>query len=90
MDLKGKKLLILGGASLSIDIVHAAREMGVYTIVTDWYDTKRSPAKLIADEYWNEEIFKPDLLAKLIKKTSYRWCDYRLYRFLPSSLSEAM
>ena len=68
MDLKGKKLLILGGASLSIDIVHAAREMGVYTIVTDWYDTKRSPAKLIADEYWNEEIFKPDLLAKLIKK----------------------
>lgn len=68
MDLKGKKLLILGGASLSMDIVHAAREMGVYTIVTDWYDTKRSPAKLIADEYWNEEIFKPDLLAKLIKK----------------------
>lgn len=68
MDLKGKKLLILGGASLSIDIVHAAREMGVYTIVTDWYDTIRSPAKLIADEYWNEEIFKPDLLAKLIKK----------------------
>ena len=68
MDLKGKKLLILGGASLSIDIVNAAREMGVYTIVTDWYDTKRSPAKLIADEYWNEEIFKPDLLAKLVKK----------------------
>ena len=68
MDLKGKKLLILGGASLSIDIVHAAREMGVYTIVTDWYDTKRSPAKLIADEYWNEEIFKPELISKLIKQ----------------------
>lgn len=68
MDLNGKKLLILGGASLSIDIVHAAREMGIYTIVTDWYDTKRSPAKLFADEYWNEEIFKPELISKLIKQ----------------------
>ena len=68
MDLTGKKLLILGGGATSIDIVEAAREMGVYTIVTDWYDTKRSPAKLVADEYWNEEIFKPELIAKLIKE----------------------
>lgn len=68
MDLKGKKLLILGGGATSIDIVNAAKKLGVYTIVTDWYDTKRSPAKLLADEYWNEEIFKPDLIAKLIKE----------------------
>lgn len=68
MNLKGKKLLILGGGATSIDIVEAARAMGVYTIVTDWYDTKRSPAKLIADEYWNEEIFKPELIAQLIKE----------------------
>lgn len=68
MDLHGKKLLILGGGSLSGDIVNAAREMGLYTFVTDWYDTNRSPAKLIADEYWNEEIFKPQLIARLIKE----------------------
>ena len=68
MDLTGKKLLILGGGATSKDIVNAAKVLGIYTIVTDWYDTKRSPAKLIADEYWNEEIFKPDLLAELIKK----------------------
>lgn len=67
MDLTGKKLLILGGGATSIDIVEAAKAMGVYTIVTDWYDTKRSPAKLVADEYWNEEIFKPELIAQLIK-----------------------
>ena len=67
MNIAGKKLLILGGASLSIDIVNAAREMDVYTIVTDWYDTNRSPAKLLADEYWNEEIFKPERIAELIK-----------------------
>lgn len=68
MDLTGKKLLILGGNAPSIDIVEAAKRLGVYTIVTDWYDTKRSPAKLVADEYWNEEIFKPELIAQLIKE----------------------
>lgn len=67
-NLKGKKLLILGGGAISIDVVNAAKELGVYTIVTDWYDTKRSPAKLVADEYWNEEIFKPELIASLIKE----------------------
>ena len=66
-DLKGKRLLILGGNTLSCDIVNAAKRLGVYTIVTDWYDTDRSPAKLIADEYWNEEVFRPDLLAQLVK-----------------------
>lgn len=68
MDLIGKKLLILGGNAISIEIVNAAKSMGVYTIVTDWYDTKRSPAKLVADEYWNEEIFKPERIAELIKE----------------------
>lgn len=68
MNLEGKKLLILGGSATSVDIVEAAKAMGVYTIVTDWYDTKRSPAKLVADEYWNEEIFKPELIASLIKE----------------------
>ena len=68
IDLKGKRLLILGGDAASIDIVEAAKAMGIYTIVTDWYDTKRSPAKLVADEYWNEEIFKPELIAQLIKE----------------------
>lgn len=68
MNLTGKKLLILGGGATSIDIVDAAKAMGVYTIVTDWYDTKRSPAKLVADEYWNEEIFKPERIAQLIKE----------------------
>lgn len=68
MNIEGKKLLILGGDATSKDIVNAAKALGVYTIVTDWYDTNRSPAKLIADEYWNEEIFKPELIAKHIKE----------------------
>ena len=63
-----KKLLILGGNASSIDIVNAARSLGVYTIVTDWYDTHRSPAKKVADEYWNESILETDTLTRLIKE----------------------
>ena len=67
-DLQNKKLLILGGDSFSIDIVKTAKSMGVYTIVTDWYDVKRSPAKLVADEYWNVSIEDYDLLSQKIKE----------------------
>lgn len=52
-DLTGKKLLILGGSSHEADLVRKAQSLGVHTIVTDYYDPQRSPAKLIADEYWN-------------------------------------
>ena len=67
-NLQNKKLLILGGDSFSVDIVKTAQSMGVYTIVTDWYDTKRSPAKLVADEYWNISIEDYDLLSQKIKE----------------------
>lgn len=67
-ELKGKRLLILGGGALTIDIVEKAKSLGVYTIVTDWYDVHKSPAKLVADEFWNEEVFRPDILAKLVKE----------------------
>ena len=48
MELKGKKLLILGGIKLACDIVIRAKKMGVYVVVAD-YNTD-SPAKKIADE----------------------------------------
>lgn len=67
-NLQNKKLLILGGDSFSIDIVKTAKSMGVYTIVTDWYDVKRSPAKLVADEYWNISIEDYDLLSQKIEE----------------------
>ena len=52
-QLKGKKLLILAGGPNLISLVQRAKELGVYTIVTDYYDTETSPAKTIADEYWD-------------------------------------
>lgn len=52
-DLAGKKLLILAGSIHECDLVRRARELGVHTIVTDYYDVETSPAKKLADEYWN-------------------------------------
>ena len=48
MNVQGKRLLILGGTSASYDLVRNAREMGIYTIVTDPNETGVS--KEIADE----------------------------------------
>ena len=55
-DLKGKKLLILAGADVHVKVVNAAKELGVYTIVTDYLSPQDSPAKLIADEFWMLDI----------------------------------
>ena len=68
MDIKGKKLLILGGDSRSKDIVLCARSLGVHTIVADYYDVQRSPAKLVADEYWNQDVFNTEEVARLIRE----------------------
>lgn len=63
-----KKLLFLGGDSLTADVVETAKNMGVYTIVTDWYDTMKSPAKLIADESFMVSNQDLDSLIDLINQ----------------------
>lgn len=68
MDLKEKKLLILGGDSRSKDIVLCAKSLGVHTIVADYYDVQRSPAKLVADEYWNQDVFNTEEVVRLIRE----------------------
>lgn len=45
---EGKKILILGGANQHLKFVEAAKEMGLYTIVTDYLPD--SPCKMICDE----------------------------------------
>lgn len=67
MDIKGKKLLILGANAVTCEIVNAAKELGVYTIVTDYNPVEKAPAKLIADEYWNDSIMDYDALLPKIK-----------------------
>ena len=50
MSLFGKRILILGGGSVHNKVVEAAKELGVYSIVADYYDEDKAPAKRIADE----------------------------------------
>lgn len=52
--LKGKKLLIIGSDSGNINIIQAARQMGIYTIAADGIvDWSKAPAKREADEGWD-------------------------------------
>lgn len=67
MILKNKKILFLGGQALICDAVNAAKSMGVHTVVTDWYPTDKSPAKLIADQYFMTSTSDVDAIVKLIK-----------------------
>lgn len=51
-----------------VDPVLKAKEMGIYTIVTDWHELEKSPAKKIADEYWTISLMDYDQLVPRIKE----------------------
>lgn len=65
---RNKKILFLGGNALMCDIVSKAKDLGVYTIVTDWNDVEQSPAKKIADEYWMESISDIEALVNRVNQ----------------------
>ena len=65
-QLKGKHLLILGGDTLSADIIRAAKKEGVFTTVIDWHPVDISPSKLLADQYFNISIKDYDAVDQLI------------------------
>lgn len=66
MDLKGKRLLILGGTAASLDLVKNAKAMGIYTIVTDNNET--GVAKEIADDVAKVSTTDMEGLQALIKE----------------------
>ena len=61
-----KKLLILGGTSISREIVFAAREIGLEVYVTDYLED--SPCKSIADKSFMISCTDVDAVCKLIKE----------------------
>ncbi len=66
--LRGKKLLIIGSDSGSINIIDAARDMGIYTIVVDGItDRGNAPAKKLADEAWDIDYSHTDEIAERCK-----------------------
>ncbi|MBD7938628.1 ATP-grasp domain-containing protein [Cytobacillus sp. Sa5YUA1] len=66
MDYKGKRLLILGGITHMIDVVQAAKKMGLYTIVTDF--SPNSPAKFYADKSYDVSTTDIEMLVKIAKE----------------------
>lgn len=71
MDLRGKRLLILGGSRISCEIVEHAKKMGIVTAVTDFYPLEKSPAKQIADEAYYEDTSKVDSMVDFIKEKKF-------------------
>ena len=69
MNFKGKKLLVLGATANEIPLVRRAQSYGIYVIVTDYnLDHRLSPAKEVADEYWDISWADIDALEKLCKE----------------------
>lgn len=64
--LRNKRLLILGGTTLLIHVVNTAKEMGVFTVVTD--KDPKSPAKQYADKAYNISTGDMNALVELINK----------------------
>ena len=56
------KLLFLGADTSTEDAVKYAQSLGVYTIVTDYRQKEKVPAKLLADEAWMIDVADMDAL----------------------------
>ena len=66
--IKGKRILIIPASRQMYTIVEIAKRMGLYTIVSDYYDEEKSPAKKIADEAYNISWTDLDALEKLCRE----------------------
>ena len=60
-----KKILILAGSYQHCKLVKAAKELGLYTIVTD--NVKNSPAKRIADQQLDIDVFDVNAIEREIQ-----------------------
>lgn len=65
-EVKGKRLLILGGTSASLDLVKNAKEMGIFTVVTD--DNPDSISKKLSDDSALVSTTDMEGLQKLIEE----------------------
>lgn len=86
MDFREKKLLFFDGSGLACNAVKRAQELGIWTIVANYYDTNISPAKAIADESWNVDFSDVDLMVDLIHKNHVNgifvgWTDSHLQHY---------
>lgn len=64
----GKKILILGGADIHCKLIKAAKELGLYTIVTDYLLPEESPGKQLADKSYMLNIFDIDSIVAMCRE----------------------
>ena len=64
-----KKMLMLGTSYGSIEMIRYAKKKGAYTIVTDYLEPEKSPAKYEADEYWMINTSELDFWRKSVEKS---------------------
>ena len=69
-ELKGKRLLVLGGMRISCEIVEKAQAMGIYTLVADYNTIEDSPGKQIADEAVDLSVIDVDAVVNYVKKNN--------------------
>ena len=86
MNFEGKKLLFLDGSGLACNAVIRAKELGIHTIVANFYEAERSPAKLVADEAWNVNFSDIDRMVELIRENGVSgifvgWTDSHLQHY---------
>lgn len=67
-NLKGKTLLVMDRTSLAACAVLRAKEMGIRTVVANFYKTEDSPSKQVADIAINIDISDTDAMVKLIRE----------------------
>ena len=66
--LKGKTLMVMDRTALAACAVRRAKELGIRTIVANFYPTENSPSKQVADEAVDIDISKIDDMVALIKE----------------------
>ena len=67
-DLKGKRLLFLGGAMFDRHALLIAKELGIYTVVANFYPADHNPAKLVADAAYDINNTDTEAMLELIRK----------------------
>lgn len=67
-DLRGKRLLILGGTRIQCEVIRMAKKLGITTVVTDYNKPEDSPGKQICDEHHMVSCTDVNGVVELIKE----------------------
>ena len=63
-----KKLLLMGVSNDTVTVINHCKNLGVYTIITDYIPYEKSVEKHLADDYWNIDVKDINKLVSKCKK----------------------